>query len=116
MEENTRVLGAVKALETDDYCTLGNLLFASHDSLRDLFQVSTPELNFLVDWARDHNAFGARLIGGGFGGVTLHLIPDEIKADYITGIIAAYRARFNRTATVTEVHPGPGAKELNSGV
>ena len=75
--------------------------------------VSTPELDFLVDWAHNHKAFGARLIGGGFGGVTLHLVPDEIKADYIAGIVAAYRTRFNRTATVTEVHPGPGAKELN---
>ena len=114
VEENARVLGAVKALETDDYRTLGDLLFASHDSLRDLFQVSTPELNFLVDWGRKREALGARLVGGGFGGVTLHLVPDEIKADYIAGIVTAYRARFNRTATVTEVCPGPGAKELNS--
>lgn len=111
--ENARVLAAVEALERDDHRTLGELLFASHDSLRALFQVSTPELDFLVDWGREHGALGARLVGGGFGGVTLHLVPDGIKADYVAGIVDAYRARFNANPEVIEVHPGPGAKESN---
>jgi len=111
--ENARVLAAVEALERDDHRALGALLFSSHASLRDLFQVSTPELDFLVDWGREHGALGARLVGGGFGGVTLHLVPDEIKADYIAGIVDAYRARFAVDPEVIEVRPGPGAKELN---
>ncbi|MEA3311901.1 MAG: galactokinase, partial [candidate division WOR-3 bacterium] len=49
--ENARVLAAVEALEKNDHPTMGRLLFASHASLRDLFEVSTPELDFLVDWA-----------------------------------------------------------------
>ena len=113
VSENARVLAAVEALEQDDYRRLGELLFASHASLRDLFEVSTPELDFLVDWGREHGALGARLVGGGFGGVVLHLVPDEIKQGYIDGIVAAYRARFRIDPEVIEVRPGPGAEELN---
>ena len=75
--------------------------------------MSTPELDFLVDWGREHGALGARLVGGGFGGVVLHLVPDEIKQGYIDGIVAAYRARFRIDPEVIEVRPGPGAEELN---
>ncbi len=111
--ENARVLGAVAALERDDHRALGDLLFAPHASPRDLYAVSTPELDFLVDWGREHGALGARLVGGGFGGVTLHMVPDERKADYIAGIAAAYRDRFGIAPEVIEVRPGPGAEELN---
>ena len=111
--ENARVLAAVEALEQGDNHALGDLLFASHASLRDLFEVSTPELDFLVDWGKKHGALGARLVGGGFGGVVLHLIPNEIKQDYIDGIVRAYRERFGTEPAVFEVRPGPGAAELN---
>ena len=76
VEENARVLVAASALENGDAETVGRLLSASHRSLRDLFEVSTPELDFLVDWGLAHGALGARLVGGGFGGVTLHLVPE----------------------------------------
>jgi len=115
VEENARVLRAVEALERGDHRTLGELLFSSHASLRDLFQVSIPELDFLVNWGRKHGAIGARLVGGGFGGVTLHLVPDKVKADYVAGIVDAYRSRFGIDAEVIEVHPGPGAAELSFG-
>ena len=113
VEENARVFAAVDALGRDDYRTLGELLYASHASLRDLFQVSTPELDFLVDWGEAHGALGARLVGGGFGGVTLHLVPNEIKPDYTAGVAAAYQMQFNRRPEVIDVRPSPGAEELN---
>lgn len=110
--ENQRVLAAVEALEAGDPVEVGALVHASHVSLRDLFQVSTPELDFLVDWGISHGALGARLVGGGFGGVTLHLVPRERKDGYIRGITSAYRRRFGLEAVVMEVRPGPGAREL----
>jgi len=112
IEENERVLAAVNALERDDLTTVGELLFASHTSLRDLFQVSTKELDFLVDWAMDHGALGARLIGGGFGGVTLHLVQEDQAAGYAEKITVAYRKAFGLSATTIEVRPSPGAREL----
>lgn len=109
VEENARVLECVAALERGDAQEVGRLLFASHASLRDLFEVSIPELDFLVDWGREHGALGARLVGGGFGGVTLHLVPAGAKADYAEGISQAYKERFGRVPSVLSVQPGPGA-------
>jgi len=112
IEENARVLKTAAALERDDFIAVGKLLFASHASLRDLFQVSTEELDFLVDWAADNGALGARLVGGGFGGVTLHLIAKERAAEYARRITTAYHAKFGLNATTIEVRPSPGAREL----
>jgi galactokinase len=112
-EENRRVLAAAQALEEGHTKTVGKLLFSSHASLRDLFCVSTPELDFLVDWAKAHGALGSRLVGGGFGGVTLHLIAEENSENYAQSIREAYQEEFSRKASVLEVHPGPGARACN---
>jgi len=114
IEENERVLKAAAALEREDFITVGKLLFASHASLRDLFQVSTRELDFLVAWAGEHGALGARLVGGGFGGATLHLVPQDLAAKYTQNITIAYQEAFGLNATTIEVRPSPGAKELES--
>ena len=113
VEENARVLAAARALEKGDAETVGRLLSASHRSLRDLFEVSTPELDFLVDWGLEHGALGARLVGGGFGGVTLHLVPEKINESYLADVREAYQQAFGRAITSLEVRPGPGAKALN---
>jgi galactokinase len=114
IEENIRVLETVNALEHEDLTTVGKLLFASHASLRTLFQVSTKELDYLVDWGRNHGALGARLVGGGFGGVTLHLVPQDLVAKYTQNITIAYQEAFGLNAMTIEVRPSPGAKELES--
>lgn len=108
--ENIRVLEVVDALERDDFSRLGQLLFASHESLRDFFEVSIPEVDFLVEWGRGHGALGGRLIGGGFGGTTLHLIPQEILDAYIHGAKIAYAKKFGHEPNIIEVSPGFGAK------
>jgi len=111
VEENARVLKTVSALQREDLGTVGKLLFASHASLRDLFGVSTEELDFLVAWAGEHGALGARLVGGGFGGVTLHLVPQDLVAGYARNITIAYQRAFGLNATTIEVRPSPGARE-----
>ena len=108
-EENRRVLRAATALERGDSRELGTLLFSSHASLRDRFEVSTPELDFLVEWAADHGALGARLIGGGFGGATLHLVPGEAVEAYVAELSRAYRRRTGAEPRIFTVRPGPGA-------
>jgi galactokinase len=70
--EDDRVLEAVEALEAEDLPRLGGLFYASHASMRDDFEVSTPEIDLLVDLARtDSDVYGARLTGGGFGGAVV---------------------------------------------
>jgi galactokinase len=77
IEENARVDTAVAALECRDLPELGRLLDASHASLRDLYEVSTPEVEAAVDAMKRAGAAGARLIGGGFGGSVLGLFPPD---------------------------------------
>jgi galactokinase len=74
--ENRRVLESVEALEAGDFITFGRLMDASHASLRDDYEVSTPELDTFVLTAREAGALGARLTGAGFGGSAIALVPD----------------------------------------
>jgi galactokinase len=72
--EDERVLEAVSAMESGDLGRLGELFYASHASMRDDFEVSTPEIDLLVELARtDPDIYGARLTGGGFGGAVVML-------------------------------------------
>jgi galactokinase len=78
--ENQRVLDAVAALRAHDHVTLGTLLDASHRSMRDDFEISTPELDLAVEIARENGALGARMTGGGFGGSAIALVPvDDVS-------------------------------------
>jgi galactokinase len=95
-EENARVEATVAALSRGDLEAVGALLNASHASLRDLYEVSTPELEAAVGRLLEDGAAGARLIGGGFGGSVLGLLPPDAVAP--EGAI--------------EVRPGPGALVL----
>jgi galactokinase len=86
--EDGRVLAAVEALLADDVVTLGQLFDASHASMRDDFDVSTPEVDQLVHTAQaDRSVFGARMTGGGFGGAVVLLVhfgrgADDCRAHY----------------------------------
>jgi galactokinase len=78
LSENERVLDAARALQGNDFEALGELLNASHESLRDDYEVSTDALERAVQALRDSGAAGARLTGGGFGGSVLGLFaPDR---------------------------------------
>jgi galactokinase len=83
VSENARVLEAVEALNNSDFTHFGRLMYASHASLRDDYEVSTPELDAFVETAKQHGARGARLTGAGFGGCAIALVPqaqsDDVK-------------------------------------
>jgi galactokinase len=76
--ENARVDAAVDALARGDLAALGRLLDASHASLRDHYEVSTPAVEVTVARLRDAGALGARIVGGGFGGHVLGLLPPAV--------------------------------------
>ncbi len=97
ISENGRVLGAVTALRRHDFDKLGQLLDLSHASLRDDFEVSTPGVEETVAKLKAAGALGARVVGGGFGGNVLALMPP--------GTVAP--------AGATVVSPGPGARVLS---
>jgi galactokinase len=93
VSENGRVLEAVLALEHDDVETLGRLMSSSHESLRDDYRVSTPELDILVDALLDAGAFGARLTGAGFGGAVVAVCDPDSAAAIGERAMARYRER-----------------------
>jgi galactokinase len=75
--ENARVLEAVEALRTEDFCELGRLMYRSHASMRDDFEISTRELDAFVELAETTGALGARLTGAGFGGCAIAVVRTE---------------------------------------
>ena len=94
--ENERVRAVVAALEGGDIAALGPLFRAGHDSLRDDFDVSTPELDLLVDLAYEHGAVAARMTGGGFGGSVVVLAGAGDADGLTTTVVEAYRTRTGR--------------------
>jgi galactokinase len=96
-----RVLHAIKALKKRDTATFGRLMFEGHASLRDLFEVSTPELDALVDIAGTlPGCYGARLTGAGFGGCTVNLVANEWASLFVTDLKDAYQKQTGRQAKV----------------
>jgi galactokinase len=81
------------ALERDDLAVAGRLLLESHASLRDDYEVSIPELDLLVELAHEAGAYGARLLGGGFGGAILALADVERADELVAAVSTAYRER-----------------------
>ncbi|MDX1908841.1 MAG: galactokinase [Bacteroidia bacterium] len=78
VEENARVLQAVEGLKASDYAAAGKLMYASHEGLSYDYEVSCRELDFLVNQAsKDSRILGARMMGGGFGGCTINLVPTQ---------------------------------------
>jgi galactokinase len=78
--DNARVDAAIDALERGDLPRLGELLDESHASLRDNYDASVPEVEAAIERAKDSGAAGARMMGGGFGGVVLALFPPGVEA------------------------------------
>jgi len=110
VEEDARVLEAVDAIEGGEVEDLGRLLDLSHASQRDLYEVSVPQVDRLVELAREHGALGARLTGGGFGGSVLALARAGEGAGLGARTHAAYAAEFpDLTDARVLVPPGQGA-------
>ena len=96
IEENARVLLASKALKTNGLSAIGSLLYASHEGLKNQYEVSCPELDFLIDHTPDSLSFyGARMVGGGFGGCTVNLLKKEAVEDFQTYIARKYKEKWD---------------------
>lgn len=95
ISENKRVQLAAAALEEGNLQRFGQLMAASHRSLRDDYEVSSPELDLMVDLAnRAEGVYGARMTGGGFGGCTVNLVAAGAVPEFTAKIAAAYQARI----------------------
>lgn len=109
--ENQRTIRAVEALKNNDLKLFGELMNASHVSLRDDYAVSCEEIDVLVEeaWKVD-GVVGSRITGGGFGGCTVSIVRDEAIDSFKEKVGAAYKERVGKTADfyVVEIGDGPG--------
>lgn len=107
--ENRRALEAADAMASGDAVRLGRLMNASHDSLRDDFEVSGPGLDAIVDIARTApGCLGARMTGGGFAGCAVALVRGDVAAAFTADVVDRYRYGDN-TARIWMCEPSAGA-------
>ena len=110
--ENQRTTRAVEALKNNDLKLFGELMNASHVSLRDDYEVSCEEIDVLVEeaWKID-GVIGSRITGGGFGGCTVSIVRDDAVDTFKEKVGAAYQERVGKTADfyVVEIGDGPRA-------
>jgi galactokinase len=110
--ENERVKMAACALRAADMAKLGELMADSHRSLRDDYEVSTPELDLMVELARDQkDVYGARMTGGGFGGCTISLVHSDLAEEVQQKLGQLYEAKtgLSPTILICEASDGSGA-------
>ncbi|MFL5682693.1 MAG: galactokinase [Chloroflexota bacterium] len=111
--ENGRVEAAVAALAAGDLDAVGRLFAESHASLRDLFEVSSPELDAMVEIATAvDGVIGARMTGAGFGGCTVNLVRPEAVAALRTAVLDRYPAMTGLTPMIFPVNATDGAGRI----
>lgn len=111
--ENQRTIRAVEALKKNDLKLFGELMNASHVSLRDDYAVSCEEIDVLTEeaWKVD-GVIGSRITGGGFGGCTVSIVKDEAVETFKEKVGAAYQARVGKKADFYVVEVGDGPSRL----
>jgi len=111
--DNERVLQAAEALREGDVATVGALMKACHISLRDDYEVSSPELDVLAEAAWDvAGCYGARLTGAGFGGCTVALVAEGAVSDFEAHVAAAYESAFDRLPDIYVCHSANGVERM----
>ena len=116
ISEDQRVLDAVEAFRLKNWGRVKTLFKESHESLRDDYEVSCPELDILVELAQEHPLqAGSRMTGGGFGGCTVHLVPrdPQVIENFISYVASGYEKRVGRVPEHYVFTPSAGAKFLN---
>jgi len=113
--ENERTLAAAKALRAGEMRLLGRLMYLSHRSLKDDFEVSCAELDLLVEIASGFaGTVGARMTGGGFGGCTVNLVRRESLAEFQRIIVRKYAKAVSYEPAIYLSEPADGAQEIIS--
>jgi len=116
--ENERTLRAAERLQAGDWLALGELMYASHDSLRDDYEVSCQELDVVVETARSigpqGGVFGCRMTGGGFGGCAVALVKASEDEHIRRLIMQGYEHATQNLASIFATRPAPGAHILTA--
>ncbi|HEX8291785.1 MAG TPA: hypothetical protein VF570_08530, partial [Pyrinomonadaceae bacterium] len=112
--ENERTLDAARALRAGDLAEMGRLMYESHYSLRDDYEVSSPELDVMVELARGlEGVLGARMTGGGFGGSTVSLVRRGALEAFGRALSEGYERETGKRPAVLVSEAGAGAAEVS---
>ncbi len=112
IEEIQRVLDVCDALEKDDYDTVGEKMYATHEGMSKLYEVSCEELDFLNEVAKECGVTGSRVMGGGFGGCTINLVKEELYNLFIEKAKEEFKTKFGKYPKVYDVIISDGARKL----
>jgi galactokinase len=113
VEEILRTKKAANLLKENDLIGFGQLMFQTHEGLKNLYEVSCKELDFLVDKAKENNdVIGSRLMGGGFGGSTINIVKMGGVESFLKRILPAYKKQFNIDAESYDVKVVNGTCEI----
>ncbi|WP_194774919.1 galactokinase [Pararhodonellum marinum] len=104
LHENQRVLDACQLLEKGDLKGFGQKMYASHQGLSEEYEVSCPELDFLVDFTKENKSvLGSRMMGGGFGGCTINIIERAAVTGFKSAVAKAFEDQFGHQPEFYEV-------------
>jgi len=113
-QENARVLESVSQLKKRDIVKFGELMYKSHDGLSKKYEVSSSELDFLVELTKDlPYVVGSRLMGGGFGGSTINIIDKKFINEFIGLASKEYKSKFNLNLVPLEVEISDGVSVVD---
>jgi galactokinase len=111
--ENERVKRARETLLSGDLKKFGELMYASHQSLQELYEVSGKELDTIVEFCKTYNGcIGARMTGAGFGGCAIALVKRDNFDDFAAKLICYYKERVGYIPEVFASVIGDGVKKL----
>jgi galactokinase len=111
--ENFRVHEAKDALKAGELFTFGKLMYASHESLKELYEVSGKELDTIVEFCKTYNGcIGARMTGAGFGGCAIALVKKDQFDDFTSQLTAYYKKIIGYGPEVFASHIGDGVRSI----
>jgi galactokinase len=111
VEEMDRVFQAINFLRKGEVTAFGKLMFECHNGLRDLYEVSCPELDMLVEIASElEGCYGARLTGAGFGGCTVNLVNDRYVETFIASMKKKFRHQTGESIDIYSCHASDGVQ------
>lgn len=115
VDEKERVLNTVEALKNNKVNIVGKNMYKTHEGLSKLYEVSCPELDFLVDFSKNYSkVIGARVMGGGFGGCTINIVHKDFIEQFTKQASEAYFKKFNIKLTAFEAMPSEGTSIVNN--
>lgn len=111
-QEVDRLLDACAAMEKGDYETAGRKMYGTHIGMSVLYEVSCPELDFVNEVAKECGVTGSRVMGGGFGGCTINIVPIDKYDNFVSTVQSKYRDEFGINCKVYPVVISDGARRL----